>query len=168
MFGLSREEHAVFNKLRTPRAVQDFLDALPINQEKQGETYYSPRLVIREKKAHCMEGALFAATALWLSGREPLLMDFRTAPIDEDHVVALYQDNGYWGAISKTNHAILRFRDPIYKTPRELALSYFHEYFDFTTGEKTLCEYSKPFDLTIPHRLDNERRKRALACPSYR
>jgi hypothetical protein len=94
-----------------------------------------------------MEGALLAAAALWLQGQRPLLMDFRTTPDDEDHVVALYRVNGYWGAISKTNHAILRFRDPVYRTLRELALSYFHEYFDFKTGKKTLREYSRPFDL---------------------
>jgi hypothetical protein len=91
---------------------------------------------------------MLASTALWLTGQKPLLMDFRTLPEDEDHVVALYKVNGYWGAISKTNHAILRFRDPIYKTLRELAISYFHEYFMFENGKKTLHEYSVPFDLS--------------------
>ncbi|HEX7651134.1 MAG TPA: hypothetical protein VF439_00250 [Candidatus Paceibacterota bacterium] len=147
MFGLGQKEESLLRELSTPRSIQDFLDRLAMNHEKRGETYQSPRLVLKTRKAHCMEGALLAAAALWLQGQPPLLMDFRTTPLDEDHVVALYRVNGYWGAISKTNHAILRFRDPVYRTLRELALSYFHEYFDFKTGEKTLREYSKPFAL---------------------
>lgn len=120
---------------------------LPINHEKNGDTCLSPRQVLREKKAHCIEGAMLAATALWLHGEEPLLLDLTTLRYDDDHVVALYKRNGYWGAISKTNHAVLRFRDPIYRTIRELALSYFHEYFMLTTGRKTLKSYSLPFSL---------------------
>ncbi len=146
MLGLSIEEQAVLKKLTTPAKIQDFLDTFPINWEKDGETYWSPRKVLREQKMHCFEGALVAATALWLSDKPPLILDLK-APSDIDHVVTLYKINGYWGAISKTNHAVLRFRDPIYKTTRELALSYFHEYFDNATGEKMLRSYSKPFNL---------------------
>jgi hypothetical protein len=121
---------------------------MPVNWEKKGETCLSPRRALREHKMHCMEGAMFAAAALWFHGEKPLLMDLR-AKGDDDHVVALYKRNGYWGAISKTNHASLRFRDPVYKTLRELALSYFHEYFSDVTGKKVLREYSRqPFDLT--------------------
>lgn len=110
----------------------------------------SPRRVLREKKAHCIEGALLAATALWINGEPPVIMNVsaRMDKGDVDHVVALYKRNGYWGAISKTNHATIRFRDPIYRTPRELALSYFHEWFMNDTGEKTLECYSKPLDLS--------------------
>ncbi|OHA83806.1 MAG: hypothetical protein A2937_01910 [Candidatus Yonathbacteria bacterium RIFCSPLOWO2_01_FULL_47_33b] len=149
MFGLSKEELAVLKKLSTPQKIQDYLDALPQNHEKNGETYLSPRRVLREQKAHCIEGALLAAVALWLQGERPLLLDLKTVniEIDSDHVVALYKKNGYWGAISKTNHAVLRYRDPIYKTVRELALSYFHEYFLVTNGEKTLRGYSRPVSL---------------------
>lgn len=147
MFGLSKKELAVLRKLSTPEKIQDFLDTLPINHEKDGDTCLSPRQVLREKKAHCIEGAMLAATALWLHGEEPLLLDLTTLRYDDDHVVALYKRNGYWGAISKTNHAVLRFRDPIYRTVRELALSYFHEYFMTTTGRKTLVSYSIPFSL---------------------
>lgn len=147
MFGLSKKELAVLRKLSTPEKIQDFLDALPINHEKGGDTCLSPRQVLREKKAHCIEGAMLAATALWLHGEEPLLLDLTTLRYDDDHVVALYKRNGYWGAISKTNHAVLRFRDPIYRTIRELALSYFHEYFMISTGRKTLQSYSVPFSL---------------------
>lgn len=146
MFGLSPSEMAVFKKLNTPIKIQDYLDSLPINWGKHGHTYMSPRRVLREQKMHCLEGALFAALALWVHGEKPLLMDLK-ADGDDDHVVALYKRNGYWGAISKTNHATLRFRDPIYKTLRELAVSYFHEYFVNKTGKKVLRSYSEPFAL---------------------
>jgi len=147
MFGLSKKELVVFKKLNTPIKIQNFLDKIPMNWEKRGETYMSPRRALRAQKMHCLEGAIFAATALWLRGEKPLLLDLK-AKGDDDHVVALYRRNGYWGAISKTNHAALRFRDPVYKTIRELALSYFHEYFRDRDGKKTLVSYSsKPFDL---------------------
>lgn len=87
-----------------------------------------------------------AGVALWLNGEKPLVLDLK-APEDEDHVVALYRRNGCWGAISKTNHAALRFRDPVYKTIRELVLSYFHEYFNNKTSKKSLRSYAEPFNL---------------------
>ena len=148
-FGLMRAEERVLRGLSTPIKVQDFLDRLPMNWEKNGDTHMSPRRVLREKKAHCIEGALLAATALWLAGEPPLIMNLspRLGKSDDDHVVALYKRNGFWGAISKTNHATIRFRDPLYRTPRELALSYFHEWFLNSTGEKVLECYSKPLDL---------------------
>lgn len=148
MFGLTKKELAVLIKLNTPIKIQDFLDTLPFNFEKEGETYMSPRRVLRAKTAHCFEGALLAALALWLKGEKPLLLDLKAYPHDDDHVVALYRQNGYWGAISKTNHAVLRFRDPVYRTIRELALSYFHEYFINKTGQKVLTSYSRPFNLS--------------------
>lgn len=147
MFKLSKQELKILKSLSTPHKIQDFLDMIPFNYEKEGETCNSPRIALRNNKAHCIEGAYIAATALWLHGHDPLLLDLRSTKIDDDHVVALYKKNGYWGAISKTNHAVLRFRDPVYKTIRELALSYFHEYFMSTTGKKTLIEYSAPFSL---------------------
>lgn len=147
MFGLTKAELALLRPLKTPIKIQDFLDALPINFETEGETYFSPRRVLRENRAHCLEGALLAAACLWLQGEEPLLLDLKTTNADLDHVVALYQRHGLWGAISKTNHAVLRFRDPIYRTPRELAASYFHEYFLNETGRKTLRSYSQVFKL---------------------
>lgn len=148
--GLASRELRVLRALTTPAKIQDFLDALPMNYEKKGETHMSPRRVLSEKKAQCIEGALLAATALWLSGEKPLLMDCkaRRGRGDDDHVVALYKRNGHWGLISKTNHATIRFRDPVYRTLRELALSYFHEWFLNTSGEKTLESYSRPLDLS--------------------
>ena len=147
--GLTPREYKILAKLSTPIKIQDFLDTLPMNWEKRGDTLMSPRRVLKEKKAHCMEGALLAATALWLAGEPPLIMNLspRLDKGDDDHVVALYKRGGRWGAISKTNHASIRFRDPAYRTPRELALSYFHEWFLNSTGEKVLECYSKPLDL---------------------
>ncbi len=147
--GLARGEYSVLAKLSLPVKIQDFLDSLPMNWEKKGDTHLSPRRVLREGKAHCIEGALLAAAALWIAGEPPLIMNLsaRLGRGDVDHVVALYRRGGRYGAISKTNHATLRFRDPVYRTPRELALSYFHEWFMNETGEKTLECYSKPLDL---------------------
>lgn len=147
MFGLKREELYLLKNLSNPQKIQDFLDALPINHEKEGETCYSVRMTLRERKAHCLEGALLGACALLLQGQKPLLLDFKTLDMDECHAVALFRQNGYWGALSKTNHAVLRYRDPVYRNLRELALSYFHEYFMTKTGRKTLRSYSLPFSL---------------------
>lgn len=135
-------------RLTTPERIQDFLDRMPINHESGGETCSSPAHVLKRGTAHCLEGALLAAAALWLSGKPPLLMNLKTARGDDDHAVALFRKNGLWGAISKTNHAVLRYRDPVYRTPRELALSYFHEYYLADTGRKTFVAYSRPVRLT--------------------
>lgn len=145
---LSPRELSIYRKLSTPPKIQDFLDRLAVNHEKQSESCMSPRQVLARSKAHCLEGAMLAATALWLSGDRPLLMELKAAPGDQDHAVALYRRNGYWGAISKTNHVSLRFRDPVYRTIRELALSYFHEYFVNATGAKTLRAHTRPFSLS--------------------
>src|SRR3989344_4997493 len=117
---LTPHERSVFKKLASPQRIQDFLDSLPINFELHGETYMSPRRVLTAGEAHCFEGALLAAAALAYHGRRPLLMDIQTSRTDDDHVVALFREFGYWGAISKTNHAILRYRDPVYRSVREL------------------------------------------------
>lgn len=143
---LSPLEREIFARLNSAKKIQDYLDTLSINFEKKGETYMSPRRVIRGQTAHCFEGALFACAVLAYHGQKPLLLDLVTIDRDEDHVVALFQENGLWGAISKTNHPILRYRDPIYKTVRELAMSYFHEYI-LDDGTKSLRKYSKPFNL---------------------
>ncbi|MDP3965534.1 MAG: hypothetical protein Q8Q13_01920 [bacterium] len=143
---LSPPERTVFAALNSPKKIQDYLDTLPINFETAGETYMSPRRVIREHTAHCFEGALLAAAAFSYHGQKPLLLDLVTIDRDEDHVVALFRQNGLWGAISKTNHPILRYRDPVYKSVRELAMSYFHEYM-MDDGTKSLRRFSKAFDL---------------------
>jgi len=147
MFGLTKQELVVLKKLTTPIKIQNYIDSVPLNYEKNGETYMSVHRVIRENKMHCFEGAIFAAAALWVGGHKPLLLDLKSVDGD-DHVVALYKENGYWGAISKTNHVVLRFRDPVYRTIRELVLSYFHEYTNYQITKKTLRSYSRPFDLS--------------------
>ena len=141
-------EFEVFKKLNTPGKIQNFINKLRVNFELREETYRSPLMVLRHGEAHCAEGAMLAAAILWYHGKPPLLFDLKVAEGkgDVDHVVALFKEAGYWGAISKTNHAVLRYRDPIYKTIRELALSYFNEYF-LDDGVKTLRGYSAPFNL---------------------
>ena len=126
--------------------IQDFLDTLPVNWENDGETYMSAIRTLQVGKAHCLEGAFVASLALWIHGEVPYIMDLKSSNGD-DHIVALYKVNNMWGAISKTNHSTLRFRDPVYESPRELALSYFHEYIHLKTGEKILVSYSDPIDL---------------------
>ncbi len=138
--------------LDTPRRIQQYLDTLPINHERRGGTLSSPLGVVRRGTAQCMEGALVAALALWMQGEPPLVLDLKSSRGDVDHVVALFRQHGYWGAISKTNHAVLRYREPIFRDMRELATSYFHEY-TLPNGRKTLRSYSVPFDLrSFPNR----------------
>jgi hypothetical protein len=146
-FGLTLEEYDLLRELDTPARIQDFLDTLAINFEKRGETCMSPRRVLRTRRAHCMEGALLASAALMLQGERPLLLDLKSAEGDDDHVVVLFKAGGRWGALSKTNHAALRFRDPVYLSVRELAMTYYHEYFLNASGQKTLESYSAPFSL---------------------
>jgi hypothetical protein len=142
---LLKSELKLFRSLSTPEKIQKFLDDLPYNKEKKGETCYSPRLVIRYGTAHCFEGALFAAAALRVGGRPPLILDLESVR-DDDHVIAVYRTEGCWGAIGKSNYAGLRFRSPVYRTLRELALSYFEHYYNLK-GEKTLRAYSRPVSL---------------------
>ena len=142
MFGLDREASRLFRALDTPRKIQDFLNTIPASTDG---AYRSPQRVLRDRRAHCLDGALCAAAALWMHGERPLILDLQSVPADDDHVVALFRQHGRWGAISKTNHAVLRYRAPIYRSVRELAASYFHEYF-LDDGRKTLRSYSRPFD----------------------
>ena len=144
---LTEKELKVFKSLNTPKKIQDFLETLPINFEEKRETCFSPRQVLQRKTAHCFEGAAFAAAVLMFYGEKPLLLDLVSAFEDDDHVAALFRDAGHWGAITKTNHGVLRYREPVYRTVRELAMSFFHEYF-LDSGKKTLRAFSKPFDLS--------------------
>ncbi len=145
MLGLSRAEFAVLRRLDTPERIQTFLYGLKQNFERHGDTCNSVRIVLRTRRAHCIEGATLAACALWIHGEPPLLLDLQ-AVHDFDHVVALFRRRGRWGAISKTNGIGLRWRDPVYTNVRELCMSYFHEYYN-SRDRKTLRTYSRPFDL---------------------
>lgn len=144
--GLNAREFATLKRLSTPERIQAFLNAVPINHEPGGETVLSVREVLRQRRAHCIEGAMLAACALWVNGDPPLVMHLDCHESDYPHVIALFKRGGHWGAISKTNGAPLRYRDPIYRSLRELILTYFHEYSN-KRGLKTLRSYSMPFDL---------------------
>ena len=137
--------------LRTPDAVQAFLDALPYNTEKDGETFRSPRRVLRDRTANCVEGAVFAAAALRCHGRPPLIMDL-TAVHDEDHVIAPFRERAAWGAIGTSKFTGLRYREPVYRSLRELVMSYFEHYFNLA-GERTLRGYGRPVNLARFDRL---------------
>lgn len=147
MEAFTKQELKILKSLNSPKRVQDFLDQVLANFCVDGDTMMSPRRVLRENRSHCMEAAMFAACAFALQGRRPLLLDLTSARGDDDHVVALFQDRGRWGAVSKTNHAVLRYREPVYRTLGELAMSYFHEYI-LDDGRKTLRSYSRPVDLS--------------------
>lgn len=143
--GLTAAEFAVLRRLDTPRKIQAFMHTLKQNFELHGDTCRPVRVVLRTRTAHCIEGAMLAAAALWVQGERPLLMDLR-AVRDYDHVITLFRRSGYWGAISKTNGIGLRCRDPLYRSLRELAMSYLHEYTN-QREIKSLREYSLPYDL---------------------
>jgi hypothetical protein len=161
MDDFTKSEQALLRRLTTPAKIQDYLDRLPFNYELRGPTCRSPRRVIRDRTANCVEGALFAACALRLHGYKPLVVDLTAAPHDYDHVIAVFRQGGRWGAISKTNHAVLRYRDPVYKSIRELAMSFFHEYTD-DDGKKTMRSYTQPVNLRRFDRTDWVTREKDL------
>lgn len=143
----SPAEQRILRRLTTPARIQRFLDEeIGYNLEPDGDTCYSPRLVLREGVAHCMEGALLAAAALRRLGYPPLLVDLE-AENDSDHVLAVYRVDGHWGALAKSDYSGLRFREPVYRSIRELVMSYFEHYFN-PAGKKTLRTYSRPVNLT--------------------
>ena len=142
--GLSEDDASTLARLTTPHEIQDFVSALGMNAEKNGDTCMSVAQTLKHGYAHCIESAFVAAAALWMGGAAPLLMDMQ-AKNDHDHVIALFRSHGCWGAISKSNHVWLRWRDPVYRSLRELAMSYFHEYAN--ERNKTLRTYSVSFDL---------------------
>ncbi len=136
----------IFRNLATPEKVQYFLDhEVRYNKEPDGPTCRSPRRVMRDCVAHCIEGAMFAAAALRTHGHPPLILDME-AVRDDDHIIALFRENGHWGAVAKSNYSGLRFREPVYRSVRELVMTYFEMYFNLD-GEKTLRRYSQPVNL---------------------
>jgi len=136
-------ERIMLARLDTPTRIQNYLNIMAYDPEPGTA---SPRRVMREKKANCFEGALFAAAAFRFHGRRPLLVDMRSWN-DDDHVLAVFQKNGAWGCVAKSNFTVLRFREPVYSTIRELMMSFFDVYFN-ALGQKTLRAYSVPFDLS--------------------
>jgi hypothetical protein len=155
--GWTEEEARILEPLSSPGLVQDFLDAVPYSSD---HFYRSPRSVMRDRKAHCFDGALFAAAALRFHGHAPLLLDLR-AENDDDHVLAVFRRGRGLGAVAKSNFVGIRFREPIHRTLRELALSFFEAYYN-TLGEKTLRAYSALLDLSGFDRQGWETRDEAL------
>ena len=146
MPSFTKQEKALLQKLNTPAKVQDFLNGFHFNFERDGETLKSPLFSLRHRNAHCFEGALLGAYMLSSHGFTPYLVHLKATKGDYDHVIVPFKIGQFWGALSKTNHAVLRYREPVYKSIRELAMSYFHEYF-LDNGQKTLRQYSALFNL---------------------
>ncbi|PKP29558.1 MAG: hypothetical protein CVU00_15045 [Bacteroidetes bacterium HGW-Bacteroidetes-17] len=143
------DELALLKELNHPMKIQQYLDTIEYDSKTDTR---SPRYVMIEKSAHCFEGAMFAAACLQNIGYKPLILDLR-AVNDDDHVIAVFQKNNLWGSIAKSNFTTLRYREPVYKSLRELAMSYFDFYFN-TAGQKTLREYSIPLNLSKYNHID--------------
>ncbi|HEY1800658.1 MAG TPA: hypothetical protein VGG46_06950 [Terriglobales bacterium] len=141
-FGLTPKELRKLRSLKNPHGIQKFLDAMPYHL---ADTGWSPRVVLRENTSHCFEGAMFAAAALRVNGYPALVMDLE-AEHDTDHVIAIYRQHGHWGALAKSNYTGCRYREPVYRTLRELALSYFEVYFNLRR-ERSLRTFSRPVNL---------------------
>lgn len=142
-FGLTDKETALLRRLGPPHRIQRFLDES--DYDVKGASCRSPRRVLRERRVQCMDGALFAAAALRAQGHPPLIVDLESVR-DDDHVIAVFRQRGHWGALARSNYSGLRFREPVYRTLRELVMSYFESYFNLRR-EKTLRRYSRPVDL---------------------
>jgi hypothetical protein len=141
---LTPEQLALWESLDSPAAIQAFLDTIPYSAE---DVNRSPLRVLRERRAHCLDGAIFAAAALRRLGQPAVIVDLLPEPgTDDDHVIAIYKREGLWGAIAKSNFTGLRFREAIHRTLRELVLSYFEAYFN-VLGQKTLRSYTLPLNL---------------------
>lgn len=149
---LTVHEKRLLRSLSTPWKIQKYLDALPYNKEPDGDTCRSPRRTIRDQTAHCFEAALLAAAALHVHLLPPLILDLESVR-DDDHVITVFRMDRLWGAMAKSNYSGLRFREPVYRTLRELVMSYFEHYYNLK-GEKTLRAFSRPVNLTRFHNLN--------------
>ncbi len=148
---LNQSQQEIWTSLNSPAQIQAFLDELPYSAENANRC---PLRVLQDRQAHCLDGGLFGAAALRRLGYPPLIVDLLPQPgTDDDHVLAIYRRDGYWGAVAKSNFVGLRFREAIYRSLRELALSYFEDYFN-VHGQKTLRGYSRPVNLQSYDRLE--------------
>lgn len=146
---INMELGELMKPLNSPAKIQEFLDSIPYNTTKRT---LSPLLVMKERMAHCMDGGMFAAAALRRLGHPPLIVDL-SAENDDDHIIAVFREGKCWGAIAKSNTTVLRFREPVYRTLRELAMSFFDMYYNLN-GKKSLRSYSRTIDLS---RFDNRK-----------
>jgi hypothetical protein len=147
---LTRAELRLISGLRTSAKIQEFLDSIEYSEEVR---YRCPLNVVRDRKAHCFDGAIFGAGMLQRIGYPPLVVDLVPNENDDDHVLAIYKVRGHWGAVAKSNFSGLRYREPVYRTLHELVFSYFEDFFN-SAGEKTLRAYTRPLDLRVFEKLD--------------
>lgn len=161
-FGLTAHEWREFRRCRNPVGVQTLLNSLSYHD---ADTCWSPRRVLRERTAHCMEGAMLGAAAMRVLGYPPLVLDLEGEQ-DSDHVIVVYRHAGSWGAVSKSHFNGLRDRPPIFRNLRELALSYFEDYYNMR-GQRTLRTYSRPVNLARFDRQDWMTSEKAVWCVPY-
>jgi hypothetical protein len=147
---LSPVEREVMDGLDSPNKIQTFLNTIPYSEDK---FYRCPLRVLRELKAHCFDGALFAAMALRRIGHPPLILELIPNGRDDDHILALFKRHDHWGAVAQSNFTGIRYREPVYRSLRELVMSFFEDFFN-STGEKTLVGYRGPINLKVFDRLD--------------
>jgi hypothetical protein len=147
---LSEAERQVLSGLDSPFAIQTFLNGIPYSED---HFYRCPLRLLRERKGHCFDGALFAAMALRRLGHPALLLELVPNERDDDHILAVFKQNGGWGAVAQSNFTGLRFREPVFRSLRELVMSYFQDFFN-SAGEITLRGYRGPIPLKSFDRLD--------------
>lgn len=147
---LDASERKILDGLASPDKIQSFLNTIPYSDDK---FYRCPLRVLRERKAHCFDGGLFAAMALHLIGCPPLILELIPNARDDDHILALFKRNDHWGAVAQSNFTGLRYREPVYRNLRELVMSYFEDFFN-SAREKTLVGYRGPINLKVFDRLD--------------
>lgn len=145
--GIHHPEFKMLKRYNTPEKIQTYIEQIPMNHEEEGETCLSPLSALRTNRAHCFEGAMLACVCLMLQDEKPTIINLKVEKTDFDHIVTVFKQNGYYGGISKTNHLVLRYRDPVYRSVRELAMSYFHEYFLVKNGKKTMLGYTNPINM---------------------
>lgn len=147
---LSSSERKILDRLDSPIKIQSFLNTIPYSTD---EFYRCPLRVLRDRKAHCFDGALFAAMALRRLGHPPLILELIPNAHDDDHILAVFKQTDHWGAVAQSNFTGLRFREPVYRSVRELVMSYFEDFFN-SAGEKTLVGYRGPINLKVFDRLE--------------
>jgi hypothetical protein len=147
---LNPAERKILDGLNSPIKIQSFLNSIPYSED---ELYRCPLRVLRERKAHCFDGALFAAMAIRRGGRPPLILELIPNNRDDDHILVLFKQYGHWGSVAQSNFSGLRYREPVYRSLHELVMSYFEDFFN-SVGEKTLVGYRGPINLKVFDRLD--------------
>lgn len=145
--GLDHKDWQLLKSLNNPAKIQDFINTLKFDFRDGHLIDRSVKAILKSRKADCAGGAMLAAAALALQGRRPLLLDLKVSEPDFDHLLAIFKEGKFYGAVSKTNHAVLRYREPVYASVRELVMSYFHEYF-LPNGNKTLRSFSHHYDIS--------------------